>query len=776
MTQSNNYIGNWQPAWLAKTLFIFLIIYLCIEAVFNARLVEIAGSGQSIHDELYFIELFGRTISGMGVTLIVADILLKGKKYKSTKLAVINFLLIAIITWPLVFFGQKYLLDNYIINTSTAEQRQNALFVTMLRSGLANNTIEISGLPYDPEHSSTASEMTFLTLLGVLVHGNNDFTDNARKQSSTIAERFITNQVSEHFEEYYGSYQNLKDKLHSGWSDYKEGVKRYDRSLDVAYEEAEKTWKQVDKELDQGWERLNKSRMKVKIDADRKSADVGKQIRNAWEHRNNCIDRYSGNTQKKCIDRVEKAYKNGLRKNRLPYQPMSFWLEEKLGKRNGKIILGDLFSEIGGKGLSDGWAALQKKANHRELELFISGDPSHYSRKLIEINMPSFESRSGYPYTIDRATFLHHKTTGKKISKKLAKQGLDIDNGWSKTGKTGFMSRFVTATKNKAKKSWNTEMRKHGMAGIPPYLSWQKFQHHKVIQNKIKQEMDHDLYTYPILATWNNAEFKDQVIGPKIRREVKKLLDELAAKEAFFADGGSLEKKGKDALRSIIVPPISMGLSLFLLLLTAAKLPLKLYGMSKYNQNGWIVPVKDKTSKVISVCILLALVFVPLIYGTSKYTNKNSTVNYLLDEFDKQGTSQTSHLVRWVLNTQPLIQPVGIALDDKLQISNTFQRFLRPAMAFLDEAVLTKYSAEVADTGSLDKNNGSKYLLPFTVHSTPYNSRIRVMNIKPKYNDGIMLSPGYYDVLVEAAGYQPQRINIHHSKGSKNHVITLNRI
>jgi hypothetical protein len=42
-----------------------------------------------------------------------------------------------------------------------------------------------------------------------------------------------------------------------------------------------------------------------------------------------------------------------------------------------------------------------------------------------------------------------------------------------------------------------------------------------------------------------------------------------------------------------------------------------------------------------------------------------------------------------------------------------------------------------------------------TVQAIPSDSRIRIMNIKPKYKPGIELSSGDYRILVEKNGYFP---------------------
>ncbi|MCP4699811.1 MAG: HEAT repeat domain-containing protein [Gammaproteobacteria bacterium] len=46
---------------------------------------------------------------------------------------------------------------------------------------------------------------------------------------------------------------------------------------------------------------------------------------------------------------------------------------------------------------------------------------------------------------------------------------------------------------------------------------------------------------------------------------------------------------------------------------------------------------------------------------------------------------------------------------------------------------------------------------PLTVQATPPDSRIRIMNIRPKYQPGIHLSPGRYDIKVVRTDYTAKR-------------------
>ncbi|MBV7316557.1 hypothetical protein [Shewanella sp. NIFS-20-20] len=105
-----------KPFWWLMTMFICALVYLIPEVVFNAALTEVAGGRHSSEDDLRAVELFGRTISGVGVTLLLADLLITGRRLASVGRALAYFGLLAVIVWPSVFFGQKWLVDNFIID------------------------------------------------------------------------------------------------------------------------------------------------------------------------------------------------------------------------------------------------------------------------------------------------------------------------------------------------------------------------------------------------------------------------------------------------------------------------------------------------------------------------------------------------------------------------------------------------------------------------------------------------------------------------------------
>lgn len=85
-----------------------LCVYLVPEIIFNAKLVSIAGGRENSDSELRTVELFGRAISGIGVTLLLADWLIRGQSGISRSLLALAFL--TILVWPTVFLAKSGLL------------------------------------------------------------------------------------------------------------------------------------------------------------------------------------------------------------------------------------------------------------------------------------------------------------------------------------------------------------------------------------------------------------------------------------------------------------------------------------------------------------------------------------------------------------------------------------------------------------------------------------------------------------------------------------------
>jgi hypothetical protein len=59
--------------------------------------------------------------------------------------------------------------------------------------------------------------------------------------------------------------------------------------------------------------------------------------------------------------------------------------------------------------------------------------------------------------------------------------------------------------------------------------------------------------------------------------------------------------------------------------------------------------------------------------------------------------------------------------------------------------------------GGQDQSNTANATYGLTIQAEPIDSTVKIMNIKPKYYDGIQLKSGAYDVLVQRVGYKSHR-------------------
>lgn len=64
-------------------------------------------------------------------------------------------------------------------------------------------------------------------------------------------------------------------------------------------------------------------------------------------------------------------------------------------------------------------------------------------------------------------------------------------------------------------------------------------------------------------------------------------------------------------------------------------------------------------------------------------------------------------------------------------------------------------------------------LYRLTVNTTPKNARVRILNIKPRYSDGIKLAPGKYHISVSAKGYAPYSRWLNIEKNNRKFSVTL---
>lgn len=769
-----------KPKWLAVFFFIASIIYLFPEAVFNAKLVALAGSPDSTPESMHLIELFGRSISGVGFTLLIADVLLKGRLAKSWFKALLSLAVITIIVWPTVFFGQKLLVDKLLIEQSSPSQRQEAFFSSLLKSSLASDAINIEGLSYNINDSENPSDMTFLTMLGGLAYANSDFLASLESQKIQILDSYIKNKANENFEEHYLRYKEVRISVQDSWKTYQEKVSGYNSLISTSQQRSDKAWESVESIIAKGYQDYQNAERNYLARAETRAQNIAQPIYDYWGDYSSCHKRYRNNDERhnSCIRKIDKRYAKLLEKNSLSYVPMTYFAKVR-EREKGKTSILETALTLGTSALIAGLETLAGESGEIEKSYIRMKSVSFYTTKVLALMADDFKKETGYETGISNIReFRTHPYTAQKVRRDLkAKQSIELPTSWQIDQISAFKAAVQSKVKHEADVSWQKNARMNGY-DIAPNLSWSNFQKSAMIQEKIRTQMGDNYYVNPVLATWNNKEFYTNVIKPNVIRERDYWLNYIHASQAQFADGGTFEQEGKKALRSIIVPPISMAISLFLVLLTVLKLPFKFVVLLNYDKHIHPSLKRKAMNVLLSLCFIAAIFYLPIQFLSSKFTQQSSSLHELINTEDGHFSPPEILAIQWVLHTQPIIQPIGMYIDRKMGVSTQFQDKLQDDIEDFDNNYYAFLEANWSTSTSkaqyiVDENGSTLY--PFTITTNAENASVRVMNIAPVYQERMPLTQGRYDVEVSAPGYKTKRIWVAHNRDSINHMVLLNR-
>lgn len=747
-----------QPFWWMLLMFICSVLYLFPEAVFNAALTDIAGGHNSSDEELRAVELFGRTISGIGVTLLLADLLLRGKKVAKVGRALGYFTVIALIVWPSVFFGQKWLVDHFIIDASTPEERQQAYLSQVLRSALIEKSIQFEGIQYDPDKAHSGTEKAFLSVFGGLVYADDKLISELSQKKRMIMEKFVRDKAMSNFDSHYQNYDQFRQTLRDKYQAYAQGSAKYNQTIASSPERADEYWLDVQNQIKQGWEKYQQGVTAYEARVDSRAQQIAPKIYDYFERRKKCADRDKGRSRDRCFERLQDGYDREIKKYSIPYIPPNDWLvreEVSTAENIGNSLIAGVMTFGLYTALQAADAVTGGDAGFKDHRMVYTNDVNHYKRVLMIKMEPDFIKESGgYPLGIDSLhTFRIHELTSVKVNNKLQQKGLTLPTSWSLTDRRTFDNAVARKVRQQADSQWRNKMRaKH--IDMAPNLSWTQFQRHSDIQLRIAKRMG-DLYVQPTLADWNNRQFKQHIIDPNIQRKTTEYLNVLEAQKAEFADSGAFESTGKSALRATIIPPISMSISLALVLLTVLKLPMKLMELVQAKR-ATSAEKKNKPyiKPAITMMLLASIFIVPMSIGDNEYTMDDSAMNYFFDQMEKHDSASVSFALKWLLVTQPLVQPIGSAIDKNLGITKGFYAVSDPLNKF-DLAVLPEH--EITQVAANDHSDKLGLKLPLTINTNVANAKISVMNIKPAYKAGMLLTPGGYDIKVSAPGHQEVR-------------------
>ncbi len=660
------------PAWWLALMVAGSAIYLVAEFAFNAVLVDAAARGTSGAEVARNAELLGRVLSGIGATLLVADWLLSHRRLWGVA-RLVGLPLVALLVWPTVFFGQAWLVNELLIDQSSADERKRAIYSQAIKEAIATGAAEFEEAPLNQEAAATPAGKTFLALFGALAFKDPDLLDRLEAQHDKIALAIAERAVLEEREKHFAAYLELMETLGEQHKAYLAKSQEYAKYLEEIRAKVKADWDGLETQIVAHHKEYLGAVHGFEAKMDARAQLLTERMVNWFEHRNRC----EGNPR--CLNRRDELYDQLLKEVGIDKKvPYTYWVQvkppkpraEEGGVRGGvRKVLSTLGVRVNGRLIVDEPTPEERGGT------FYTNDVGHYRALLEKLYASDFEADKkgpGLPLGLkDPTAFRAHPKVADKIRAHAAKQGIQLPAGWRINDQATFYQAAADAYRRGLDKRWDSRVSGQQLAGVQPGLGWEAFLVQPQVQAIIQKAMG-PTYSQPIRDSWKEPEFRRRVLEPYIKRVAAEGQAMVKARLAEFEADGHYEERGKSALRATLVPPISMGLSLFLALVTLLKLPAKIKTLANSLRKAQLKAQPTWRRRAVPAAGLAAIVVIPL--AISLVAPKESVASILIDRIESEVSLAGGLGLRWVLYAEPLVLPAGAHLDHAIGLSEGFGR------------------------------------------------------------------------------------------------------
>lgn len=241
-----------------------------------------------------------------------------------------------------------------------------------------------------------------------------------------------------------------------------------------------------------------------------------------------------------------------------------------------------------------------------------------------------------------------------RVRSDVRKAGVPVHSNWIPSDKGAFLVAFRDAYQKRISARLNEGMRSAGLTtALPLNLgSFDKFLGHPVVQKRWKESIN-----VPEAGTLKNGMTKDAfdkaVFAPMVARLAKDYVSDLRADVVHFEPGGRLWTMGEEAMRSVVVPPLALGLSILGAIVHLCKVML-------YTSK---VIIPYSRVGLASMALFVALAIAP--FGLPNAITQTQTyANVERSALDSGRV--TPYLYRWVIQSQAYAYPVNNWVREKV--------------------------------------------------------------------------------------------------------------
>lgn len=597
-------------------LFLLSFSYLLLELAFNSRIVD--GASGSFNALLFeALEYQGRVLSGIGITLLLLRLITPGK----TKKFIQKAFLLSFFGFTLMFYGQKVLIDTLVDNSSENE-RVDAMHIALLKKGITTNTIQIDDMEVPADQVNTPATKAMLSIVGVMVFNSDSFISHLKNSVHSIIDRVAELDARKTFPQAYDGYKDYQNNVIKVWAEYAVGVNRYNSAKqDVRINALHK----IDEIYLQAANEFTSKQVKLsKQDRIRKSLEIKRAVRDYFEAKEKADQKCTGRylTNEKCHIKIEQAYRDTVLEQAGKYVAPDHWCYPPEKKRVTEIIRGRSRSAI-------------KKVT----------DCHSMDRGYIENKMMALMSGG------ETSSFLDNIKVADAIRNEVSKDGVQLPLTWTLREKDILIEAIEQAGSIQIEQQYRDTITEKVGQFLPPTLTQKQFVNHSVIQSPLKERLQWNK-SMNIPLDLSPEVFLQTIHKPKYIEVYLEKKRELEKDGQYFGDGKQLEKRGKSYYRSIVVPPLAMGFSLFFGLLN----------LMAFIRVLMSTKIRKPTHAQLSAAALMALIFVAVPFLFPSETVKSKAFKYFDAQLSKDYPAALGKLSAWVVDTQPMVYPIGHAI------------------------------------------------------------------------------------------------------------------
>jgi len=564
---------------------------------------------------------------------------------------------ILLITWPAMFFGQKIVIERFLIHPTGWETRLDARYMQMMRTGFGHGILALRDLRFDEDDDPALR--TFLVLMGSLFM---QFPEEAkqmiREKENDIVQLIVMRTDIQNIDARYAEYQDLAREFREQFfQPYEKASGSYADALSEPFlhESRDNALRIARAAVDNGWLKMRDALGNCRAFAGKHAAPLYTQLLIYNKNFIACMD-------ESCRNRTAINYQRMIRHMIGPRVPFDYWCESS----------GIDPADIDSAHMLDN--TLREIAK-RETFACLPDSIQRVSERLMPFCTQEIHKQTGFSAALRTRqdyenSALLHKTVRKELldvirrEKKLMTFMLPED--WRLDDVATLEDALARGIMSRAGVEWTMGMHRGtdseatsaiGLSGFRPGLTMDEFAQTAVVQRHLRTYLG-DMYYPGFSMSMTREQFVENVLAPDIKRRAATYVRETEQQARKFANGESLEADGKEAVRFIYIPSIALFISLFLVVLTSARCLIASVRL------GWrrLYPAARPSPLRLAgawVAVIVVIAGFPYVAG-SRTAQSESYQAFLHKSFEK--APMTSLVIDWTMRAQPVIYSAGKTL------------------------------------------------------------------------------------------------------------------